>query len=170
MKIPRFIVTMMIVGTGLAGCSSRQNNETEITKTPEAQAMLKTLKSLPAQHKFMFGHHDDPVYGIGWDGDENRSDVKDVCGDYPAMMSFDLGRMEIFGDKTLDNVKLDRIRKEVVAQYERGGMSSFSWHVDNPLTGKDSWDVTDSTVVKSVLPGGATMISSWDGWIRLPVL
>mgnify|MGYP002240244041 FL=1 len=70
MKIPRFIVTMMIVGTGLAGCSSRQNNETEITKTPEAQAMLKTLKSLPAQHKFMFGHHDDPVYGIGWDGDE----------------------------------------------------------------------------------------------------
>ena len=42
----------------------------------------------------MFGHHDDPVYGIGWDGDENRSDVKSVCGDYPAMMSFDLGRME----------------------------------------------------------------------------
>lgn len=134
-------------------CSSGNERVVE-SDSPEAQAMLKTLKSLSAQHKFMFGHHDDPVYGIGWDGDENRSDVKDVCGDYPAMMSFDLGRMEIFGDKTLDNVKLDRIRKEVVAQYERGGMSSFSWHVDNPLTGKDSWDVTDSTVVKSVLPGG----------------
>lgn len=36
------------------------------------------------------------------------------------MMSFDLGRMEIYGDKTLDNVSLDRIRKEVIAQYERG--------------------------------------------------
>ena len=32
---------------------------------------------------FMFGHHDDPVYGIGWEGDADRSDVKSVCGDYP---------------------------------------------------------------------------------------
>ena len=33
------------------------------------------------------------------DGDSARSDVKSVCGDYPAMMSFDLGRIEIYGDK-----------------------------------------------------------------------
>lgn len=39
----------------------------------------------------MFGHHDDPLYGVGWEGDEDRSDVKSVCGDYPAVMSFDLG-------------------------------------------------------------------------------
>ena len=122
-------------------------------KTSEAEQLLLKLKAVPA-YGFMFGHHDDPVYGIGWDGDEGRSDVKSVCGDYPALMSFDLGRMEIYGDKTLDNVPLDRIRKEVIEQYKRGGMSSFSWHVDNPSTGKDSWDVSDSTVVKSVLPGG----------------
>ena len=112
----------------------------------------------------MFGHHDDPVYGVGWDGDEGRSDVESVCGDYPAVMSFDLGRMEIYGDKTLDNVSLDRIRKEVIEQYKRGGMSSFSWHVDNPSTGKDSWDVSDSTVVKSVLPGGNSH-AKFMGWL-----
>ena len=122
-------------------------------KTSETEQLLLKLKTVPA-YGFMFGHHDDPVYGIGWDGAEGRSDVKSVCGDYPALMSFDLGRMEIYGDKTLDNVSLDRIRKEVIEQYKRGGMSSFNWHVDNPSTGKDSWDVSDSTVVKSVLPGG----------------
>lgn len=166
MKGIRYIYAMVFMGAVMftESCSRTVDNTVRDSRTPEAQAMLKTLKSLPAQHKFMFGHHDDPVYGIGWDGDENRSDVKDVCGDYPAMMSFDLGRMEIFGDKTLDNVKLDRIRKEVVAQYERGGMSSFSWHVDNPLTGKDSWDVTDSTVVKSVLPGGVNH-DKFLGWL-----
>ena len=125
--------------------------------------MLVKLKKVPA-YGFMFGHHDDPVYGIGWDGDEGRSDVKSVCGDYPAVMSFDLGRMEINGDKTLDNVPLDRIRKEVIEQYKRGGMSSFSWHVDNPSTGKDSWDVSDSTVVKSVLPGGNNH-AKFIGWL-----
>lgn len=138
--------------------------QSEMDKTPEAYSMLNVLEKLPQHKMFMFGHHDDPVYGIGWDGDENRSDVKSVCGDYPAMMSFDLGRMEIYGDRTLDNVSLDRIRKEVIAQYERGGMSSFSWHVDNPLTGKDSWDVSDSTVVKSVLPGGVNH-DKFIGWL-----
>ena len=43
-------------------------------------------------------------------------------------------------------------------------MSSFSWHVDNPLTGKDSWDVSDSTVVKSVLPGGVNH-DKFIGWL-----
>ena len=55
-------------------------------------------------------------------------------------------------------------RKEVIEQYKRGGMSSFSWHVDNPSTGKDSWDVGDSTVVKSVLPGGDNHVK-FIGWI-----
>ena len=71
------------------------NKTTVETDSPEAQAMLDKLKAIPQQRQFMFGHHDDTVYGIGWDGDSARSDVKSVCGDYPAMMSFDLGRIEI---------------------------------------------------------------------------
>ena len=33
---------------------------------------------------------DDTNYGIGWEGDEGRSDVKSVCGDYPAVISFEM--------------------------------------------------------------------------------
>ena len=39
-----------------------------------------------------------------------------------------------------------------------------AWHVDNPVTGKDSWDVSDSTVVKSVLPGGVNH-DRFMGWL-----
>lgn len=127
----------------------------ECKHTPEAREMLAVLRTLPEQGVFMFGHHDDPMYGIGWVGDEGRSDVKSVCGDYPAVMSFDLGHLELGHDRNLDGVPFDKIRRESVAQYERGGMVSFSWHADNPLTGKDAWDVSDSTAVRSVLPGGA---------------
>lgn len=139
----------------MTACTPQQKETPKPERTPEALAMLQTLKTLPQKGVFMFGHHDDPVYGIRWDGDENRSDVKSVCGDYPAMMSFDLGHIELGDSVNLDKVSFDRIRREVVAQYERGGMSSFSWHLDNPQTGKDTWDVSDSTVVRSVLPGGA---------------
>lgn len=166
MKISKAILTTLIAGACITACSSNQGKQMEQQelKSPEAVMMLNILKTVPQQGKFMFGHHDDPVYGIGWDGDSDRSDVKSVCGDYPAVMSFDLGRIEIYGDKNLDNVSMDRIRKEVVAQYERGGMVSFSWHVDNPVTGKDSWDVSDSTVVKSVLPGGVNH-DKFMGWL-----
>jgi len=161
MKVVGSILCLMIVGLSyLSYCNLWEKDN----KSNEAKLMLKKLYILAEKKQFMFGHHDDTVYGIGWDGDENRSDVKSVCGDYPAMISFDLGRMEILGNRNLDNVSLDKIRKEVIAQYKRGGMVSFSWHADNPLTGKDSWDVSDSTVVKSVLPGGVNH-EKFIGWL-----
>lgn len=39
-------------------------------------------------------------------------------------------------------------------------MSSLSWHLRNPLTGGDSWDVSDTTVVKSVFLEEAIMRNS----------
>ncbi len=62
---------------------------------------------------------------IRWDGDENRSDVKSVCGDYPAVMAFDLGRIERGGEKNLDDVLFERIRAEIIAHYNRGGVCSL---------------------------------------------
>ena len=53
------------------------------TRTEETEKLLTNLKGTSAQG-VMFGHHDDTVYGIGWEGEEGRSDVKSVCGDYPC--------------------------------------------------------------------------------------
>lgn len=111
----------------------------------------------------MFGHHDDTMYGIGWKDEEGRSDVKSVTGDYPAVISFDLGGIELGNSNNLDKVYFDKIRKEIIAHYKRGGVVSLSWHARNPLTGGDTWDVSDSTVVRSILPNGRCHIKflSW---------
>ena len=37
---------------------------------------------------------DDPVYGTTWKWDEGKSDVLLTTGDYPAVMGFDLGKIE----------------------------------------------------------------------------
>lgn len=145
-----------------ASCST-EPAATDNSKTPEAKLLRTQLRDV-AKHGFMIGHHDDPLYGIGWEGDSARSDVKSVCGDYPAVMSFDLGHIELGDDMNLDKVAFDRIRREAVAQYERGGVVSFSWHMDNPVTGKNAWDVSDSTVVRSVLPGGVNH-DKFLGWL-----
>lgn len=137
------------------GPAQKQSNiNSSFVRTTETESLLANLKKIPSKG-IMFGHHDDTNYGIGWDGEEGRSDVKSVCGDYPAVISFDLGHIELGDTVSLDNVPFSKIRREILNQYERGGMSSLSWHLRNPLTGGDSWDVSDTTVVKSILPGGS---------------
>lgn len=71
MKFSKAIVSTMIIGTCLTACGNQQKKQSEMDKTPEAYSMLNVLEKLPQHKMFMFGHHDDPVYGIGWDGDEN---------------------------------------------------------------------------------------------------
>ncbi len=153
----------MLSSCGNAAKKQQTVSETAVARTPETERLLANLKQVPARG-IMFGHHDDTVYGIGWEGDEGRSDVQSVCGDYPAVISFDLGELELGGDASLDKVPFDKIRKEIINQYRRGGLASLSWHPRNPKTGGDAWDVSDSTVVSSILPGGANH-AKFAGWL-----
>lgn len=92
------------------------------------QPAIKLINRLAQIQKqgIMIGHQDDPMYGCSWSWEEGRSDVKEVCGDYPAVMGFDLGDMELGKDKNLDGVPFDRMRKEIVKQHERGGIVTLS--------------------------------------------
>ena len=110
--------------------------------------------------KIRYGHQDDLVYGHSWvvtdvEGDAlTRSDVKDVAGNYPAIVGFDLGGIELGDACNLDGVPFDLMRRAALTHIGRGGMVTFSWHPRNPFTGGDAWDVSSSEVVRSILPGG----------------
>jgi hypothetical protein len=111
----------------------------------------------------MAGHQDDPFYGIGWAYEDGKSDVKLTVGDYPAVMGFELGGIEMGDEKNLDSVPFTRIHDELLAHVKRGGIVTISWHPRNPLTGGTAWDVTSNKVVKSILPGGvkADLFKVW---------
>ncbi|MDE5702546.1 MAG: glycoside hydrolase family 26 protein [Bacteroides sp.] len=159
-------VALTLVTTTFVACGPAQkqsNISSSSIRTAETENLLANLKKVSFRG-FMFGHHDDTNYGIGWDGEEGRSDVKSICGDYPAVISFDLGHIELGDTVSLDNVPFNKIRKEILKQYARGGLSSLSWHLRNPLTGGDAWDVSDTTVVRSILPGGANH-EKFAGWV-----
>ena len=106
------------------------------------------------QRGYMFGHQDDPFYGLTWEWERGRSDVLETCGDYPAVMGFDLGGIEVGDEKNLDSVPFTRIREELLAHHKRGGIVTLSWHPRNPYTGGTAWDNQDTVVVQSILPGG----------------
>lgn len=118
---------------------------------------VKLQKRLAKLNKkgYMYGHQDDPFYGLTWEWDYGKSDVVATVGDYPAVMGFELGGIELADKKSLDSVPFTRIREEAIAHHKRGGIITISWHPRNPLTGGTAWDVTSNEVVKSILPGGS---------------
>lgn len=130
--------------------------------TAETKALFKNLKTLSLKG-YLFGHQDDLAYGVNWKYEKQRSDVKEVCGDYPAVYGWDLGGIERTGsEKNLDGVPFKNMRQFIKEGYKRGGVITLSWHLDNPSTGGNAWDTTHGTVA-SVLPGGInhTVYKSW---------
>ncbi|MEL1245409.1 glycosyl hydrolase [Flavobacterium sp. DGU11] len=130
--------------------------------TKETIALYKNLFRLK-EKGYMFGHQDALAYGVEWKYEAGRSDIKDVTGDYPAVYGWDLGRIENREDKDLDGVPFAKMREFMKQVYDRGGVNTVSWHVNNPLSGKDAWDNAPGTVV-SVLPGGSQH-EKYKGWM-----
>ncbi|MGV8963556.1 MAG: glycoside hydrolase family 26 protein [Candidatus Saccharimonadaceae bacterium] len=158
MKILNYYLSIVLL-LSLIACTNKQKTKSDDVKstsqsiTQETQNLLANLRQIPSKG-FMFGHQDDPLYGVTWEGDSNRSDIKSIVGDFPAVMGFEIGRIEKGGNESLDNINFNTMRKEIINQYKRGGMITISWHMDNPLTGGDSWDVERKGVVTSILPNG----------------
>ncbi len=110
----------------------------------------------------MFGHQDDLAYGVGWKYVPGKSDVKEVTGDYPAVYGWELGRLELDLVVNIDSVPFAKMKGFIKEVYERGGVNTISWHLNNPLTGKTAWDPAPGTVA-SILPGGEknALFRSW---------
>ena len=163
------LIMMATAALLVAACGNKNKAEDPIGdsgRTLRTERLLNHLMTYGDSTVYLFGHHDATVYGIGCEADysndstiHQRSDVKSVCNDHPALLSFDLGHIELGDERNLDGVPFDRIRKEIIAHYDRGGMVTLSWHLDNPLSGGTSWvadslkDVETRTVA-AVLEGG----------------
>ena len=147
---------LLLAVLALVACSTGNKKPME---TPKDQ-LAHRLFSYAESGKIAYGHQDDLFYGHTWKVEDwendalERSNVKAVTGKYPQILGCDLGGIELGAEKNLDGIPFGLMRKAVLAQIERGGMVTFSWHPRNPLTGGDAWDISSTEVVKSVLPGG----------------
>ena len=124
-----------------------------------ASDLMDRMRRNIEQGVIMYGHQDDLMYGHSWKVEEGetdflRSDVKDVCGMYPAVYGMDLGGIELGDVQNLDKNYFSAMRASAIAHHLRGGVVTFSWHPRNPLTGGDAWDISSEEVVSSILEGG----------------
>jgi mannan endo-1,4-beta-mannosidase len=122
--------------------------------TKETVALFKNLKELSKKHT-LFGHQHATEYGHGWSGDADRSDVKSVCGSHPAMIGVDFSGFSGRPKEAVDREK-EKVKKNVVDTYNRGGVTTAAWHFNNPVSaGGFYWkDSVSLPAVKYIIPGG----------------
>ena len=118
--------------------------------TSKTRALYQHLLRYSQSDQVLFGHQDDLAYGVKWNDEPGRSDVKESGGSYPAVYGWDVsGLGKPFN---IDTVYFDRMIDWIREGYKRGGVITISWHMDNPVTGGNSWDNTPA--VDAILPGG----------------
>jgi mannan endo-1,4-beta-mannosidase len=138
-----------------SGCGAQEGPSTALVDpaaTAETQALFANLNKIRHDHT-LYGHEDDLAYGVLWRGEAGRSDILETAGSYPAVYGWDIGWIELDSTANLDNVDFEEIRGHIRDGYERGGVITISWHLNNPVTGGSSWD--NQPTVKHILPGGS---------------
>lgn len=125
----RFCLVLMIF-TFIA-CNEKKSNEMfdEMSKSQELISVLDERKA----KGIMLGHQDALAYGSMWYGEKGRSDVKSVCGDYPAVVGWDIANVELGLALNADSVQFRKITEYIQLTNEMGGVSTITWTVENPV-------------------------------------
>lgn len=174
-KLPLLLSFALLLGT--AACSDDDENDKKETPadqpvaltladagaTAETRALYSNLWAIQSRG-FLFGHHDDLMYGRTWYNVPGKSDTKDVCGDYPAVYSFDFAEMmdDRHESSAADNAIRLRCCKEA---YDRGMVLTACMHINNPLTGGDSWDNSSHRVAAEILADGSETNLKFRTWL-----
>ena len=163
-KHPSLLLIYILIGISCSSKAQIDNTNSSLSdkkSTTETKILYKNLTDL-SKKSILFGHQDDLAYGVNWKYEAGRSDVKEVTGDYPGVYGWDLGGLEKKSDKNIDGIPFDKMRQYIKEGHSRGGIITLSWHFDNPLTGKNAWDITPKSLA-SALPGGESheKFKSW---------
>jgi len=145
---------LVVLGFSTASFSQKKIQLIDPLATKETKALFNNLHKL-SQKYILFGHQHATQYGHGWVGDENRSDVKSVTGSHPAVIGVDFSGLSGRPENMIEKEKAS-LRKNIADTYNRGGVTTVSWHFNNPVT-PTSFYWNDSAVaaaVKNIVPGG----------------
>jgi len=135
----------------ISSCSEKATFQLIDSQASESTKDLYQKISLTTRQGILVGHQDATAYGVGWKYEEGKttSDIKMVCGDYPALYGWDIGHIENDSEHNLDTVNFGLMKQLIAEAHQRGGISTISWHLNNPVTGESSW--SEKETIKYIL-------------------
>ena len=133
--------------------------------TPETKALYANLWAI-REKGWIFVHQNDLLNGRKWQFTEGGSDTKDVCGDYPGIYAVDVASFMDGRTVALQTLEENPHKLRTIKEaYDRGMVVMACMHLNNPLTGGDSWDNSSNQVVAEILKVGSTTNVKFNGWL-----
>ncbi len=140
---------MIAVAVAFASCGGNVHQAddplADSGRTQRTENLKGSLAVLGDSSVCMVGHQNATVNGVGWTAVytsdstiHQRSDINTVCNDHPALLGFDLARIERGDSLNVDSIPFSRIRQETVAHYDLGGVVTLSWTVSAPSLTADA--------------------------------
>ena len=118
----------------------------------DTRRLLQRLQQAAVTGNVYMGHQDDTFYGHEWSkGACVKSDLEELSGSRPMVLSVDLCPLELQNGYYMSGSTWEQHRRAIIEQHRRGGIITISWHMYNPVTGKDAWDVSDDRTVHKIL-------------------
>jgi len=140
---------------GLLACtpSKKENDNSFLPSdkkaTNETVELFSTLNTR-MEKGIMLGHQDDLAYGNKWFGEPGRSDVKSVCGDYPAVFGWNIGNVETDGSYNPDSISFLKLKSYIKLVNKIKGISILTWTSHNPAL-NNSGSQVDRRFVSMIL-------------------
>ncbi len=119
---------------------------------PDATAQTKKLLSNLHQVSgkgILLGQQHATLQGMNW-VNKKRCDIYEVSGQYPVVNGWDFGD---FREIPKEGISYSKMLEQVRVVHRSGGINTFTWHMWNPVTGGNFYDVTPA--VREILPGGS---------------
>lgn len=161
----KVIFGLLSLACSISACSSGKqanSNQNSTSNQTKSEQLITQLKKLNGQ--FLVGHQDATAYGVNWTWSDSvkKCDIRDVCGDYPAIYGWDIGHIELDHSCNLDSVDFKLMKQLIQEAHRRGGVITITWHHDNPFSGGTAWDTT--AAVASLLQG-KSHYDKYAGWV-----
>jgi mannan endo-1,4-beta-mannosidase len=115
--------------------------------TRETKALWISLKRLQGKG-ILFGQQDATIAGVDLRNLKDKSDIKEITGTNPALYGWEIGGAG--NEANIDSISFDTIQQRMIEVFDRGGVNTVTWHLNNPVTGGTAWDITPA--VSQILP------------------
>ncbi len=147
------ILTLIPIIFYQAGAFSQSNYYTLINKdaTDKATALYENMQWYKGKG-IMFGHEDDLATGVNWKNEEGRSDIMEVCDDFPAVFGWDVSKIGLQSTNR-DGIDFQLMNQWMQLVYKSGGVNTITWMMDNPVTDRPGEDLTPA--IHEILPNGS---------------
>lgn len=135
--------------------------------TEQTAALFYNLKKI-SKTGVLFGHQDATKRGVDaagsqWANEQHlpavpreKSDVRTVTGNYPAVYGHDFLHIANFTDGVWFDYEAQIARELTIDAYNRGGVNTFAWHYANPVSkGSFYWNDSPVEAVHQIVPGGS---------------